>query len=375
MKQLTCEMCGSTDLIKQDGVFVCQTCGTKYSIEEAKKMMVEGTVDVSGSTVKIDTSDELTNLYQLARRARDENNSDTAAKYYDMILQKAPDSWEAAFYYTYYKAANCTIAGISSAANSIANCISNVFALIENYDNENTRVSAYKEVSLRVFTIQELFFTAAKNTHASSRNMLTPDTDPNVAYYKNAVADFAERTGAIGSMLGKLASQLEILYISTYPDEKDLIDFAVKAWKNANQMVFEMYKQLDKRYQSYYFDNYKTLGSIFDSEIQKYDVSYNNPFNTEEKPSTGGCYVATAVYGSYDCPQVWTLRRYRDHTLAETWYGRAFIRFYYAVSPTLVKWFGECVWFKSFWRPRLDKMVESLNRNGVADTPYEDRTW
>ena len=25
MKQLTCEMCGSTDLVKQDGIFVCQT--------------------------------------------------------------------------------------------------------------------------------------------------------------------------------------------------------------------------------------------------------------------------------------------------------------------------------------------------------------
>lgn len=25
MKQLTCEMCGSTDLMKQDGVFVCQS--------------------------------------------------------------------------------------------------------------------------------------------------------------------------------------------------------------------------------------------------------------------------------------------------------------------------------------------------------------
>ena len=43
----------------------------------------------------------------------------------------------------------------------------------------------------------------------------------------------------------------------------------------------------------------------------------------------GGCYVATAVYGSYDCPEVWTLRRYRDYSLAETWYGRAFIKLYY----------------------------------------------
>ena len=55
MKQLTCEMCGSTDLLKQDGVFVCQTCGLKYSVEEAKKMMIEGTVDIQG-TVKVDNS-------------------------------------------------------------------------------------------------------------------------------------------------------------------------------------------------------------------------------------------------------------------------------------------------------------------------------
>lgn len=49
MKQLSCEMCGSTDLLKTDGVFVCQNCGCKYSVEEAKKMMVEGVVQVEGT--------------------------------------------------------------------------------------------------------------------------------------------------------------------------------------------------------------------------------------------------------------------------------------------------------------------------------------
>ena len=42
--------------------------------------------------------------------------------------------------------------------------------------------------------------------------------------------------------------------------------------------------------------------------------------------ASGCCYVATAVYDSYNCPEVWTLRRYRDYKLAETWYGRAFVR-------------------------------------------------
>ena len=88
-----------------------------------------------------------------------------------------------------------------------------------------------------------------------------------------------------------------------------------------------------------------------------------------------GCYVATCVYGSYNCPQVWTLRRFRDNILAETWYGRAFIRTYYAVSPTLVKWFGGTSWFKKMWRGKLDRMVNKLQKQGVESTPYQDKNW
>lgn len=88
-----------------------------------------------------------------------------------------------------------------------------------------------------------------------------------------------------------------------------------------------------------------------------------------------GCYVATAVYGSYDCPQVWTLRRYRDDVLASTWYGRMFVYIYYAVSPTLVRWFGKCGWFNKFWRIVLNKKVSSLQSNGFHNTPYEDKNW
>jgi len=94
-----------------------------------------------------------------------------------------------------------------------------------------------------------------------------------------------------------------------------------------------------------------------------------------EKQFSKGCYVATCVYGSYDCPQVWTLRRYRDDTLASTWYGRLFIHFYYAVSPMLVKWFGKTRWFKKMWKGKLDRMVKRLNDSGVENTPYQDKNW
>ncbi len=95
MKELTCEMCGSNNVIKQEGLFVCQICNTKYSVEEAKKIMFEG-------TVKIDHSDELNNLYTLARRARDNNKYGEMCEYYNQILLKDPNSWEANFYPVYY---------------------------------------------------------------------------------------------------------------------------------------------------------------------------------------------------------------------------------------------------------------------------------
>lgn len=97
----------------------------------------------------------------------------------------------------------------------------------------------------------------------------------------------------------------------------------------------------------------------------------NNTQNANEK--SGACYVATAVYGSYDCPQVWTLRRYRDTVLAETWYGRAFIRTYYMISPCIVKWFGHSNWFNKMWRGKLDRIVSKLQTIGVESSPYSDK--
>lgn len=93
----------------------------------------------------------------------------------------------------------------------------------------------------------------------------------------------------------------------------------------------------------------------------------------EAKPKKKkGCYVATCVYGSYDCPQVWTLRRFRDDTLSKTWFGRLFICIYYSISPSFVKLFGKTEWFKKICKKYLDSKVKELNENGYENTPYKD---
>lgn len=112
----------------------------------------------------------------------------------------------------------------------------------------------------------------------------------------------------------------------------------------------------------------------YDKKV-RYIIMGNNdileyPIQTESK---GGCYVATCVYGSYDCPEVWTLRRFRDNILSEHLMGRLFIKCYYAISPTAVKLFGNYDWFHKLFKAPLDKLVEKLISNGLDNTPHNDR--
>lgn len=97
------------------------------------------------------------------------------------------------------------------------------------------------------------------------------------------------------------------------------------------------------------------------------------PAAAAQEKKEDGCYIATCVYGSYDCPQVWTLRRFRDDYLRRSRSGSAFVRLYYAVSPTLVKLFGDNKLFKIWGKRCLDILILRLQRNGIEDAPYADQ--
>lgn len=74
----------------------------------------------------------------------------------------------------------------------------------------------------------------------------------------------------------------------------------------------------------------------------------------------GACFIATAVYGSYDAPEVLVLRRWRDRSLQATRPGRALVRVYYRVSPAVVRAFGDKAWFVRPARSLLDQLVRRL---------------
>lgn len=99
----------------------------------------------------------------------------------------------------------------------------------------------------------------------------------------------------------------------------------------------------------------------------KYQVV--NKVNACEKK---GCYIATAVYGTYDCPQLWVLRRFRDTFLENRWWGRMFIMAYYKVSPVIVRILGDNKKINDSIRKLLDYFVKILKNKGFGEQPYQD---
>ncbi len=58
MKKLVCELCGESDFIKEGEFFVCQVCGAKYTVAEARKLFVDADEDgnIISSTPKNNTT-------------------------------------------------------------------------------------------------------------------------------------------------------------------------------------------------------------------------------------------------------------------------------------------------------------------------------
>ena len=307
MKQLICEMCGGNDLIKQDGAYVCQNCGTKYSVEEAKRMMIEGTVDVKG-TVKVDNSAFVQKYLENGRRAYEKEDWEEVEKYYNMVEQNSPHNMEAVFFSSFGR------------------------AMLSLTDSEYfKRDQKFKVLNKSISVINDYF----------------EETDENKEEVLRKICGAIEKMYSVTFVYGQAQNQpAQANHIYTIQLKNSVRD----------SLLIELRQIKDAHPEIAYLDELIT--------------------NVSEQKFTGsGCYVATCVYGSYDCPEVWTLRRYRDNTLAESWYGRAFIHMYYTISPTIVKWFGDTEWFKNMWRGKLDKMVSNLQKNGVESTPYKDRQW
>ena len=81
--------------------------------------------------------------------------------------------------------------------------------------------------------------------------------------------------------------------------------------------------------------------------------------------SSSGCFVATAVYGSYDHPSVLVLRAFRDRDLMPFAWGRLFVRTYYRVGPWLAAVVRRSPACGAAARTMLDRIVQRLTKRNA----------
>ena len=109
-------------------------------------------------------------------------------------------------------------------------------------------------------------------------------------------------------------------------------------------------------------DNEVTLASLLRpaTKAPKQNKAPSSSGNSPANPSSksGPCFVATAVYGDFNDPQVCKLRRYRDETLAASWLGLRFIELYYRFGPYLAKFVERVPVLKRPVRMLIDNFLE-----------------
>ena len=93
MKKIVCEMCEGSEFLKQDGMFVCQGCGMKYSAEEAKKIMVEDDTAPVVSSAQDDM--QVDNLLKLAKSSFESKNYAQAENFCNQVISMDANNYEA----------------------------------------------------------------------------------------------------------------------------------------------------------------------------------------------------------------------------------------------------------------------------------------
>ena len=82
-------------------------------------------------------------------------------------------------------------------------------------------------------------------------------------------------------------------------------------------------------------------------------------------PSTdddgGGCFIATAAYGSHMAEEVVALRKFRDSVLLNSAVGKGFVKLYYKISPPLATYLNDHEISRKLTKLSLTPIVYAVN--------------
>ena len=110
MKRMLCEICQGTEFRKNGGDFVCQGCGTTYSVEDARNLLVEvdesDVAPIVAAPIQTESkgieprqlSERESNYLELAKRGLESGNNAEAERYCTLLLEGDPRNIDALLY-------------------------------------------------------------------------------------------------------------------------------------------------------------------------------------------------------------------------------------------------------------------------------------
>lgn len=371
-----CPNCGSNIEVNQnDNKSKCEYCRATILVDDAIERL---RVELSGE-VEVKNLPKLKNLLKIADRAFEDEDYSKALENYKQALAIDSDDWRATYREGICAANTSTLGNFD--LDKVVLSSKNALKILINNKTDKKELAIYKvEMAHDLVSLCLDFYNFAFNHYEEYSNL---EDSANEMWDRLLIVRKAARYSVDVLVNDKIVSLCP--KDESGEDSKEWQLLALKEIVMCNSAICEPreYKSGYNQYGDIYSNT--TINSNLRTElVNEYDqcvaiIKQTEPDYVPEQinrtGSSGGCYVATCVYGSYDCPQVWTLRRFRDYGLSKSWYGRLFIKTYYAISPTIVKMFGKTKWFNNMWKPRLDKMVKKLNKEGYNSTPYEDKNW
>ena len=104
----------------------------------------------------------------------------------------------------------------------------------------------------------------------------------------------------------------------------------------------------------------KNNSNIYDNASYKKRTS--NTKIKQRNKANGGCFIATAAYGTPFAEEINILRFWRDTFLLKYYLGNLFVKFYYKTSPSIANFIRDKDWMKNIVKFFLNPFIKLLNK-------------
>lgn len=346
-KEVKCPKCKEIIMAEDSKeVCFCINCGEKIDLKSIN-------LKKSSPDFNMYKSDKYRKLAKLAKLEYDSGNWGQAYDYYCTILESNPDDYNSLFFKAVSNIRYCDLDDLN--IDICLNYIEKTWDLFVKFDPSTERLFRQK----RIMTT-ELYNVAIERFNYAQRYFFTNQTsEEHIRLYWDNLEECKK-------MFSYNANFLQDYRIG---EDEGLRNIYLDSAKSLLKCITELYMSrkyvkgfnYDKNQEIIDFIRVKTtseLSALYNdtvSDIKKYEPDYEAPsINT-------GCYIATAVYGSYDATEVLVLRKFRDDILSKHLLGRIFIKIYYTLSPPVAEWLKDAKKVNLLVKNILDKFVHRLS--------------